>query len=89
MFEWEHVIRGTISANGAWTLEHASYGLYTKCEWESVWKGDFTKEAPNRGHVSETQESMQNKASVLAETIMEWRPWAKKKYNWTVLFDCD
>ncbi|KAF9697097.1 hypothetical protein EKO04_004985 [Ascochyta lentis] len=84
VYQWDHVVRCDINNDGGWTINYASYGLYTQRDWQTVWAGSFMDLRSGRGDVSDNATCRSEKAFLLAEKIMEDRPWPARLFSWTI-----
>ena len=82
LYEWDNVVRCSISTAGAWKLTHASYGLYTERDWSAVWDAGFT-DAPRHQQGAVCVDAMErcHIALTLAQLIMEGCPWPNDKVD--------
>lgn len=83
LYEWDNVVRCSISTTGAWKFTHASYGLCAEPDWSAVWDAGFT-DAPCYQqvgvYVNATERS--HIALTLSQLIMESCPWSEAKFDW-------
>ena len=84
MFEWDHLVRCTVDSAGAWSIDFASYGLYTAPDWDAVWNRQFKELLPGRAHISRDEISKDNKGFLQAREILSGQLWDPTHNKWTI-----
>jgi hypothetical protein len=86
MLEWDNIVQCHISDNGAWSLEHGSFGLYTTRDLESLWK-EFIEGRKDRGVIGHTANDKAEYAMGLTNHIICNDRWETK--DETLVITCD
>lgn len=78
MFEFDTVVRCTISRTGAWQIDAVHFGKYTRDNFDDILFRNYIMGRANREIWFRTEEERAERACVLARYILEnqlWNQW--------------